>query len=735
MKNLSYLLLVLVSFSSLVSMDRLTPDNPYEEFDAQCDRLEMKIKNSDYNNRRKLPKNHKKEINQRLAQLNPMQEYNEWRQRFSALEPHLAQRDGHVLGELKAIKKGTLSSKQSLSSDDTNEIQRYRLQALHEECTSEKNTTYLLASLSLLKKDYEAASTVCRTLQERLGIQHFSSSLSVSSIPNNDDKKTLRTLHATDKKYHEQRAIFLVFFNGYYPNFNVYAQNIRGDTLLHCMMFHKLLPCVKYCVELGADVNARNNEKETPLHVGACSKDTETMQYLLLLSKINARDIHGITPLIKAANWGNKEAVALLLTCADLKLQLCDNDGLNAQDRAQTTAKHNEEIGALLYRKVPMTPKGKCLLRELSGNTISGPTQTLATCHVDRLPSMIDISGIVPHQSSLQACFSSSSQLPKKTAQPVPKKSTFKPAKQSELEELIRKNDCKGLKEFLKQNHGSYTLNARYKEWASPLWYAVAANNGNEFLTKLFLQYGASPNILNTSDAPPLMAALHDGKIEIIKELLAYGADVNICCDVYSRKIKNKMPLIYFAACSSSSAAIEKLCQAGAAINTVHDPLVGTPLHLAASAQNCGSVQALLDAGAKTGIPNKDGDIPLHFVAQDENDQQGTQCSNPIRTALFNCTDMFVKNNDGESPYDIARRRKHYGFIIDWAINALERGASLSLAIKQELIKKGINPQDFVKLLVDGKIIFDQTDPENIKFLALFADLEKLSKANPSQKQ
>jgi ankyrin repeat protein len=72
---------------------------------------------------------------------------------------------------------------------------------------------------------------------------------------------------------------------------------------------------VEYLLELGVDVDARNNDGETALLIVTTDLDADTDIAKVLINygaNVNTRDSDGLTPLKNATQIGNEELVKLL---------------------------------------------------------------------------------------------------------------------------------------------------------------------------------------------------------------------------------------------------------------------------------------------------------------------------------------------------------------------------------------------------------------------------------------
>ena len=71
---------------------------------------------------------------------------------------------------------------------------------------------------------------------------------------------------------------------------------------------------VKQSITDGEDVNAKNVDGYTPLHVAAASGQKEIAELLIAIgADLNAKDNNGVFPLHLAATYGQTEIVELLI--------------------------------------------------------------------------------------------------------------------------------------------------------------------------------------------------------------------------------------------------------------------------------------------------------------------------------------------------------------------------------------------------------------------------------------
>lgn len=140
---------------------------------------------------------------------------------------------------------------------------------------------------------------------------------------------------------------------------------------------------------------------------------------------------------------------------------------------------------------------------------------------------------------------------------------------------------------------------------------ADAAGRGHLEMVRLLLAHGADPGGHPTGGYPPLVMAAANGHLEIVRELLRAGAP--ICQHTGHEGVT---PL--HAATQNGQAECVHLLLGRGARRQQRDRAGQTPLHYAAASAHPPTITALLAAGADLMIRDRRGNTPLHLLIRGE---------------------------------------------------------------------------------------------------------------------
>ena len=202
----------------------------------------------------------------------------------------------------------------------------------------------------------------------------------------------------------------------------------------------------------------------------------------------------------------------------------------------------------------------------------------------------------------------------------------------------------------------------------------------------------------NNTEFSPLVAALRSKKhIHVAELLVKYGACVHI---------RGDPPLCHavrFSDDSSRVNAVQFLLKRGARVNA-GDMRLMTPLHYSAH-MGCPEVsRILLEHGADVSLQNDFGQIPLHFVSNLGNKDEGERLVLARLLLAGSCMDVNAQAGDGGTPLHSAsqnRRPKIVQLLLARGANAHAedfQGRNPLHYLSPPLNLNGVDPQDVLRV-------------------------------------
>ena len=414
-------------------------------------------------------------------------------------------------------------------------------------------------------------------------------------------------------------------------NSNILSKTSKGDTVLHLATSLEL---VCFLVEQGADIHARNYFARTPLHAAAEKGQSDTITYLLNQgADINSRDEAGRSALYYAVYCGHADAAKVLIN-RDCDLNLIYRDGYVTDSHLLIAVAEKGFTDVLqllfdrgfsdsidrvsIYGETVLTAAARgghydtvvFLLDQganVNGSNAAKSDEAKETCGNQR-----DSDGEGDQRDEGEWC---------KYISPL---HCALYADQREVAKLLIErgadtSDCRG------ENTTHATLAAKYTELLSDEGFNFDnSEDGETLLTKAvstqdfnsivrLLEKGVDVNAKNvrgdTALSLVMMFTPRPRALEIVKLLIAYGADINTKSDSSDRPLA--------IACSENLDKVAELflelgCDANVQSNDLY-----TPLHHAARHNNSRLVKTLLQYGANAEMKTFGGELtPLHIAAK-----------------------------------------------------------------------------------------------------------------------
>uniref|UniRef100_A0ABM0N060 Poly [ADP-ribose] polymerase n=1 Tax=Saccoglossus kowalevskii TaxID=10224 RepID=A0ABM0N060_SACKO len=358
---------------------------------------------------------------------------------------------------------------------------------------------------------------------------------------------------------------------------------LTNDTPLHCTaasVYPKRKQATELLIRKGGNLNDKNKEFLTPLHVATDKGHFDVMETLLKHgAKVNGLDSLGQTALHRSARDGSSQGCRLLLTYG-VDPSIISLQGVSAAQVA------TENIKKMLQEEPP----------------ISGPDENYQLLEAAKAGDLETVKGILSKNPHLVNC----RDVEGRHSTPL---------------HFAAGYNRVAVVEHLLQNGAD--VHAKDKGGLVPLH--NACSYGHYEVTELLVKHGAIVNVADLWKFTPLHEASAKGKYEICKLLLKHGADANkknrdgnTPLDLVKEGDQDVQDLLrgdaalLDAAKKGCLARVQKLvsleninCRDSQGRNS-------TPLHLAAGYNNVEVAEHLLENGADVNARDKGGLIPLH---------------------------------------------------------------------------------------------------------------------------
>ncbi|KAM6975395.1 poly [ADP-ribose] polymerase tankyrase-1 isoform 1-T1 [Tautogolabrus adspersus] len=432
------------------------------------------------------------------------------------------------------------------------------------------------------------------------------------------------------------------------------------ETALHCAVASphpKRKQVTELLLRKGANVNEKNKDFMTPLHVAAERAHNDIMEVLQKHgAKVNALDTLGQTALHRAALAGHLQTCRLLLGYG-ADASLVSLQGFTAAQMG------NEAVQQILNENVPV--RNSDVDYRLLEAAKAGDLDTVKSLCTAQNVNCRDLEG--RHSTPLHFAAGYN--------------------RVSVVEYLL--------------HHGA-DVHAKDKGGLVPLH--NACSYGHYEVAELLVRHGASVNVADLWKFTPLHEAAAKGKYEICKLLLKHGADPtkknrdgNTSLDLVKDGDTDIQDLLrgdaalLDAAKKGCLARVQKLCSPDNINCRDTQGRNSTPLHLAAGYNNLEVAEYLLEHGADVNAQDKGGLIPLHNAASYGHVDiaalliKYNTCVNatdkwaftPLHEAaqkgrtqlcallLAHGADPTMKNQEGQTPLDLATADDIRALLID----------------------------------------------------------------------
>ena len=508
------------------------------------------------------------------------------------------------------------------------------------------------------------------------------------------------------------------------------------NSLIHYACVHGYLKVVKELIECNTDVNVLDEYGYTPLHLAAYQGHSEIV--ILLLANGSEIDIksgmYGETPLMIAASCGRKEIVKILIEFG-ADITLVSEKDRNRNSLHLAAIKGQDEIVELMINNginIDTLDDQNCSplhLAAVFGNTSTANVLIMKGAEVElqglnrwtpllfaTYHKKIEVARMLLKQGANLNAVDKYGRTPLHLVIKYWSWSSGE-EKDNDRKEFVQLLIDKGADLTMRDEKGKSVLDlcsfheiGQYVfEYLSRKMYLCPEDLVMNKVNRSLIHYACENGWLRVvkdliecktningfhNDYAPLHLAASKGHSEIVKLLLANGADINL------NSRKEKRSAIHFAVINGHNEIVELLTENGCIIDALDNENVSplhyvavkgtsknakilvssgatidlqglnkwTPLLAATYHQNIDVARVLLKQGANINAVDMYGSTAMHYILQ--NKSKGERMKNLdqdfIRLFIDSRARLTIKDSTGKSVFELCREKEIGAFVLDY---------------------------------------------------------------------